>query len=671
MIRGFRSPGIRYFLFSKARPWTRTYQESICSRYQLFSCSSNVRADVAVKDKFEELIDGVIDITSASNERQSSYVFLQKLRHMSSVHQLKTAIEECRPIAANEVLLFLRKLENLSTVKPNSEVMQFLKSETFTSLLSAQLLMDDVDFAILLDVGNCIMKISNSLPDLDKQIKEDDTLTLTLSFDIFYQELFKKINARLLTDDTSKLSADSVIGFYCGLRSFKGKANPNMVSGIESLVIRKVSEVQNSGTIISLFLSLNKEKFSQLNFIVPILSKIEELVPVMLLGELITVMCTLATNKCRRHELLQTVAEAIRLHSDIMTPGQLVRLSNAIRELSFYFPRLITRFGNDFVNSTTSFSDFAQITPILNLFVTGKITDETAWIAVCKWITNNSKRASHADLRFCVSACAAGNVDPSLVKLVSENLAKNLQPGEKETPRKWLNIVWSLAVLNSLTPKLADSILKESFQKALFADIKSNDEKSFIAQKLFQINAAAKFDLKGYRGSILTKLDDSVDLGPATTAKLKYGKTAPRYESFLSNMNLLIPPECRAAPSFYPEVGSFIDVLTVFNSETGKFASLKSIKKDDHKSLNGFTAVLYFDNQFTRCYSDADYSKQRPLGQFQMNIRHLQLAGARVCVMAEHDLQKCSDTVQRMMYMKQQIATPAQNYFTAPSWSGR
>jgi len=622
-----------------------------------------------VKDKFEELIDGIIDITSTGNERQSSYVFLQKLRHMSSVHQLKKGIEECRPNTANEVLLILRKLENLSSVKANTEVIEFLKSEAFISLLSAQLLMDDVDLATLLDVGNCIMKISSSLPDLDKQIREDDVLTLTLNFDTFYQELFKKINARLLTDDTSNLSADSVIGFYCGLRSFKGKANPDMVDRIENVVIRKVSEVQNSGTIISLFLSLDKEKFSQLNFIVPILSKIEELVPVMLLGELITVICTLATNKCRRHDLLQTVAEAIRSHSDIMTPGQLVRLSSAIKELSFYFPRLITRFGNDFVNSTASFSDFAQITPILNLFVTGKVTDEAAWIAACKWILNNSKRANHPDLRFCISACAAGNVDPQLIKPISENLAKNLQPGEKETPRRWLNIVWSLAVLNSLTPKLADSILKESFQKALFTDIKSKDEKSFIAQKLFQINTAAKFDLNGYRGSILTKLDDSIDLGPGTTSKLKYGKKAPRYENFFSNMNLLIPAECRAAPSFYPEVGSFIDVLTVFNSETSKFVPLKSVKKDDQKPLNGFTAILYFDNQFTRCYSDADYSKQRLLGQFQMNVRHLQLAGARVCIMAEHDLQKCSDTVQRMMYMKQQIANPSRNYFTAPSWS--
>lgn len=150
-------------------------------------------------------------------------------------------IEEHRPITASEILLILRKLENLSTVKANTEVLEFLKSEAFVSLLSAQLLMDDVDLAVLLNVGNCIMKISSSLPDLDKQIKEDDALTLTLDFDTFYQELFKKINGRLLTDDTSKLSADSVIGFYCGLRSFRGKANRDIVDRIESVVIRKVS----------------------------------------------------------------------------------------------------------------------------------------------------------------------------------------------------------------------------------------------------------------------------------------------------------------------------------------------------------------------------------------------------------------------------------------------
>lgn len=61
------------------------------------------------------------------------------------------------------------------------------------------------------------------------------------------------------------------------------------------------------------------------------------------------------------------------------------------------------------------------------------------------------------------------NVDQELCSSLVKSVASRLEPTPKEDPEKWLNAVFSVASLKCLTPKLAESVLNEAFNKELFS----------------------------------------------------------------------------------------------------------------------------------------------------------------------------------------------------------
>uniref|UniRef100_A0AC34Q6K1 Uncharacterized protein n=1 Tax=Panagrolaimus sp. JU765 TaxID=591449 RepID=A0AC34Q6K1_9BILA len=631
-----------------------------------FSSAATAEKDVNQKDKFGSLIDDVINFSQ--NKPNVDHSFAKKM-DVESVKELEKLFEEMKPTSSKQIVVILRKLERFAMIdKANVEV--FLKSEAFVSSTFSHVLGEKTDLTTLFEALMIIMKLNASFP--VEQVEKDAPLSLIPSFDSVYMSLFKKVD-ELCSNAKLPVDSEAVIGFYCTFKNLGGHEHPAMksfVKNIESLVKQKILELNNRGIIIALFNSLNTDDYQQLDLINPILSKIEELAPVMLLGELITIISTCADNSFRPFALLDVVSEAIKNSTEILTPNQLVKLTSAIRRLSFYHPRLVTRINSDFVNSINRFSKFPEITGILNYFTKGRMTDETAWKAICKWIVQHHKQASISDLRFCINAFAAENVDPKLIKPVASHLKSlQLQPGPNESPKKWLNTVWSLAILHELSPGLADSILKKTFQQALFQEISNVDEKCFYAQKLLQVNAAAKYDLKDYKGTLLHNVEDFIDIKPEIMQKLKYGKATTQFENYAKDVANLLPPGSVTPLIFRNDIGIFIDILVAYDTKIGKFVPMKSIEKNPEKPLNGLTAVIFFgDNHFTRRYSDADDGKRRLGGQYLMNIRHLKSTGARICVIPVDEIKKCADKVSRITFVKEQIANAKNHPFSPPSW---
>jgi hypothetical protein len=289
-----------------------------------------------------------------------------------------------------------------------------------------------------------------------------------------------------------------------------------------------------------------------------------------------------------------------------------------------------------------------------------RITDEKVWKMLVKWMNENHRTAGMNDLRYCIGSLALMNVDSKLCAPVASAVASRLQPAPNEDPLKWLNAVWSLATLNHLTPKWAESVLNGDFRKELLTKKLAPDENLFVAQKLCQINAAAKFDLKEYAGPLL-KVDD-LKFESTPCELLKYGKkySFEKYKAFYKALTTTIP---LATPSkYYPEYGVFIDSLLYYNTETSKFASLSSVPKDKKFPLKGLVAVQYFNERhYTRVYTNEDAENRRLLGAYQMGIRHLQAAGAKVVIIAEHDLEKCPMNVNRYESITEKVKKAAQS----------
>uniref|UniRef100_A0A7E4W5J8 RAP domain-containing protein n=1 Tax=Panagrellus redivivus TaxID=6233 RepID=A0A7E4W5J8_PANRE len=613
-------------------------------------------SSVAVKnesvDKFNDLIDDLVTTSAPLRAFTSSYA--QKLRGAKTIEEFQKLMSTDRPTKAEEVVFALHTLEHLSAVSPK-QASEFLKSEVFVTALAAQLLTPDVALENLVEVLACILRINHGIP-IEEEGVANDSVKLSHTLASFFSKLCAQVEAGLQAK-TEDLNATTAINFYCDVKPYFSKLSPGLKEITETSVLRKISEVHTSSSIIRLLQSLNGKEFNDMKFNTPILAKVEELVPIMLNGERISVMATLAAHKCRKYELLQSIAEGIRSYTDILTCSQIVRLSNAIVELSFYHQRLVSRICQDLLNSTSSIRQWGHVTSIINLLAKARVTDEKIWLAIIEWMRQHLKNAPYSDLRFCFSALVGSGLPPKHFADISATVAKKLQPGTKEQPKRWLNIVWSLAVVDALSPKLAESVLCEDFKKEVLSSVVST-ERTFIAQKLLQISSAATHGIPNYRGSTVQKFDNDVNTSVQSFRQLKYGKNLAFADQFMTYLSVIIPGGC--ASQVDQSVGALIDALYIFDSSTNKLASLNSVLSDPLKPLAGKNVVLYFnDNHFSRGFTDEDDGKRRLLGVYQMNVRHLKASGASVVVVTEHELQQCSDSVSRLKLIKEKLITPS------------
>lgn len=78
--------------------------------------------------------------------------------------------------------------------------------------------------------------------------------------------------------------------------------------------------------------------------------------------------------------------------------------------------------------------------------------------------------ASFVELSMVVTAAASAGVRG--FEEAAELLAKKLKPSEASNPSVWLNSVHSVAFFERLTPKLAESVLREEFLNVILKEVK-------------------------------------------------------------------------------------------------------------------------------------------------------------------------------------------------------
>jgi hypothetical protein len=626
--------------------------------YSLNFCRSfSSSANCLTSDDFSDVIN---DLIKKDDRHSINHGYVQKLKGVDNLNVLEQFCIESRPSNPQEALLTLQRLSNLFHTKKDNQIAEFLKSESYVSSLSTQFLNDEADISCLLEAAICIFNILEKLP--DGKIDEDAPLNLAPNFDKFFVTFMERIKKRMWDVDVEKLNPDTVVAFYRCLESKKyTEIDPNFVGEYKKVLQRKIPDITSTATITTLLTTLNKEDLKEGSFSMLVLSKVEELSPYMLLGELVNVFVYLAENGYRKISILDALSEAIRNHTDILTLPQLERLANGIMKISFYNPRLVVRYCSDLISSSNTICRSSQVSLFSSFLSNARVTDEKVWHKLVKWMNEASRTANVGDIRYCVGSLALMNVNQKLCSSLVAALASRLQPTPTEPPLKWLNAVWSVASLKCLTRRLAESVLNETFVKELFSKEFSPEQKISVAQKLCQINSAAKYDLKDYRGPFV-KINE-FSFTRDTCHILKYGTKGERHEIFLGFLRTLYPATCITPPLYYPEYGTFVDCMLYYNPQTSKFDSVASAPKDDKLPLKGLIAVQYFNRRhFTIAYTDEDNDKRRLIGAYQMGIRHLQAAGAKVVVIAEHELEKCpvKDGIRtEIVYIKDKITQAA------------
>ncbi|EFN82910.1 Protein TBRG4 [Harpegnathos saltator] len=118
------------------------------------------------------------------------------------------------------------------------------------------------------------------------------------------------------------------------------------------------------------------------------------------------------------------------------------------------------------------------------------------------------------------------------------DFAQKVNPFHVSTA-EWLNIVWSLTVLDSVLQQHIESVLDSTFMARLSSSAKLNVSKKM---KLLNINAFAQFGLKDYTGPLLSK--DSVLFKDMSLSRAKGKQTY--INALLETLKKLFPSQ-----SFY------------------------------------------------------------------------------------------------------------------------
>ena len=82
-------------------------------------------------------------------------------------------------------------------------------------------------------------------------------------------------------------------------------------------------------------------------------------------------------------------------HVDVLTLHQLERLAIGITKVSFYYPRLITRYCADLIQSADSIQKSSQLTSLLMFLSRARVTDIKVWKKLTNWLNKNYRYVLH------------------------------------------------------------------------------------------------------------------------------------------------------------------------------------------------------------------------------------------------------------------------------------
>ncbi|XP_046584354.1 FAST kinase domain-containing protein 4-like [Haliotis rubra] len=161
-----------------------------------------------------------------------------------------------------------------------------------------------------------------------------------------------------------------------------------------------------------------------------------------------------------------------------------------------------------------------------------------------------------------ISIARLNYVSPQTDSLVKVILSSDLASVRDEDPAQWLDLVWSLAILNKADSAMIVTVLDSSFME--YFPVEDTYRKWWTDMKLMNINTTAQLELPGYDGPLLPAQDQ-----PKTTEFMKKNRSSAKLiEKALSTM---VPLEKYVKSNIFSSSGYHIDAeLFVDKSGTPK-----------------------------------------------------------------------------------------------------
>ncbi|KAL3110175.1 hypothetical protein niasHT_015778 [Heterodera trifolii] len=338
---------------------------------------------------------------------------------------------------------------------------------------------------------------------------------------------------------------------------------------------------------------------------------------------------------------------------------------------SFLDKPLLNRIKEDFLvyvrNEIISKTSFSHIVIAFAFF---RLTDRHFWQQIIQITETLANRPEYSiALIECVNSLAVVNVHPKLVSSVIEK-TKSLEKNGLFLG-KWLQLVHSLAILNSLDSQMAESVLNRNF----FERLSKTQKDKAISEHLVQWNSicyrniAASARLELPKGEVPPIdgpfLADADPKSFSLVRDIKRGeqKHHPLLERFELMLRLVVPLNSHSTPQEWHKTGAFLEGRCFVDTAQRQLIPLRDV--NGNPNVREVAVILLMDRHFTQRIGPSEEGPDRPTGINQMNIRHLKLAGIHPIVFTERHFRKLGDDERSQInFIREKILSLSEEFHT-------
>ena len=247
-----------------------------------------------------------------------------------------------------------------------------------------------------------------------------------------------------------------------------------------------------------------KYKTEDLNTVLSVTGEDEaaKLITNITLPQMVKVMGALAQKKRRSTPLLRSLSFNISGSTETLDLKQCGDILYAMAVLNFPDSLLLHRICTDVQTELPKNRNrSAAVGSILTSLGLLRYRDVDTLESLSDWILTHREDCRSQDVSALFLTLANLNFTPSNMDQLKSTIIQNMSEQDVQSSTDWLNLVWSLVVLDCATAAQVDSILRPAFIDLLERERTLTPT---IKMKLLNINAAANFLFRDYKGMKLS-----------------------------------------------------------------------------------------------------------------------------------------------------------------------
>ncbi|XP_030756831.1 FAST kinase domain-containing protein 3, mitochondrial [Sitophilus oryzae] len=349
--------------------------------------------------------------------------------------------------------------------------------------------------------------------------------------------------------------------------------------------------------------------------------------------QMIKVLSTLSARRRRSPLLLRTIAYNVTASQDILNIKQCADLFYSISVLNYYDENLFERVGSNIITALQEqISKSAVVGSILTSIGLLKYKSPALLDAISEWVVNNQSSCRPQDMFSLFMTLGVLNYTPSNHEALFKLLIPQLTQEEAGKPLIWLDIVWSLVLLNKANKEHFQSVLSEEFISKL------GELSTSVKLKLLNIDGAAHYLVDNYNGP---KIPPKHEIRSTTLVSSK--EKSNMINSVVETLKNLIS-ENNLRSRVNTGLGFYIDAECLLDS-TCNPQPLTSNPISEFSKI----AVLAYD------YHDMTKGKVEPTGINVFSQRLLNVMGYKVIIIPYTEFKVGDKIVNRVKYIEKKL----------------